>query len=114
MERPQHELAAITAGGGKNKTMSLGIVIGIHVVIISALIIGLSNNQIARTVMDITASVVAKKATVQQLPPPPVQLVKPQMLVAPPPPKIEIVVLASSQIRPLLQLKATVPLWRSS
>lgn len=92
MERPQHELAAITAGGGKNKTMSLGIVIGIHVVIISALIIGLSNNQIARTVMDITASVVAKKATVQQLPPPPVQLVKPQMLVAPPPPKIEIVV----------------------
>ena len=90
MERPQHELAAIAAQGGKHKTTGLGIVIGIHALIITALIIGLSNNQIIKTAVDITAAVIAKKTSIEQLPPPPVQLVKPVTNVAPPVPKIEI------------------------
>ncbi|HWY63170.1 MAG TPA: energy transducer TonB [Rhizomicrobium sp.] len=90
MERPQHELAAVAAHGNKNKTMSLGLVIGIHVVIISALIIGLSSDQIGKTFVEITATMVPKKAAVQDLPPPPISVVKPPPAVVPPIPKIEI------------------------
>jgi periplasmic protein TonB len=91
MERPQHELAAVAAAGNKkNKTVSLGIVIGIHVVIISALIVGLSNDQLRKEVMDISASVVAKKVTVKEVPPPPPAMVRPPPTIAPPPPQIVI------------------------
>jgi protein TonB len=91
MERPQHELAAIAAAGNKkNKTVSLGIVIGIHVVIISALIVGLSNDQLRKEVLDISASVVAKKVTVKELPPPPPAMVRPPPTIAAPPPQIVI------------------------
>lgn len=91
MERPQHELAAIAAHANKNKTVSLGIVIGIHVVIISALVIGLSNDQIRRTVGELTATMITRKVSVQELPPPPISVVKPPPAVVAPPPKIEIV-----------------------
>jgi protein TonB len=90
MERPQHQLAAVAAQGKKNKTVSLGIVIGIHVVIISALIVGLSNDQLRKEVLDISASVVSKKVTVKELPPPPVAVVRPPPVVAAPPPQIVI------------------------
>jgi protein TonB len=92
MERPQHELAAIAAHANKNKTVSLGIVIGIHVVIISALIIGLSNDQIRRTVGELTATMITRKVSVQELPPPPISVVKPPPAVVAPPPKIEIAI----------------------
>jgi len=58
--------------------MSLGLVIGIHVVLISALIIGLSSDQIGKTFVEITATMIPKKAQVQDLPPPPVAAVKSQ------------------------------------
>jgi protein TonB len=98
MERPQHELAAIAAHGKKNKTMSLGIVIGIHVVIISALIVGLSNNQLRHVAEDLTATMITRKVTAQELPPPPVHVVQPPPAVAPPPPKIEIAVAPPPQV----------------
>jgi len=91
MERPLHELAALAAHGKKNKTMSLGLVAGIHVVIITGLVIGLSNTQIIKTVVDLTTTVIPKKATVQDLPPP-VQAIKPLPAVAPPMPIFEIAV----------------------
>ena len=91
MERPLHELAAVAAHDRKNKTLSLGLVIGIHVVIISALIIGLSSDQIRTRVGEITATMIPRKITAQELPPPPISLVKPPPAVAlPPPPKFEI------------------------
>jgi protein TonB len=91
MERPQHELAAIAAHGKKDKTMSLGIVVGIHVVIVAALIAGLSSDQIRKTVGELTATMITRKVTVQELPPPPISVVKPPpAVVAPPLPKIEI------------------------
>ena len=92
MERPQHELAALAAHANKNKTMSLGLVIGIHVAIISALVVGLSNDQLRRKVEDITATMIPKKVTAQDLPPPPVSVVKPPQSVVPPLPKFEIAV----------------------
>ena len=91
MERPQHELAAIAAAAGKkNKTVSLGLVIGIHVVLIGGLIVGLSNDQLRKEVMDISASVVQKKVKVADLPPPPPAMVRPPPTIAPPPPQIVI------------------------
>jgi len=92
MERSQHELAAIAAHANKNKTVSLGIVIGIHVVIISALVIGLSNDQIRKTVGELTATMITKKVSVQELPPPPISEVKPPPAMVAPPPKIEIAI----------------------
>ena len=92
MERPQHELAAIAAHANKNKTVSLGIVIGIHVVIVSALVIGLSNDQIRKTVGELTATMITRKVSVQELPPPPISVVKPPPAVVAPPPKIEIAI----------------------
>ena len=90
MERPQHELAAVAAKSKQSRVTSLGLVIGIHVVIISALIVGLSNDQLRKEVMDISASVVAKKAAPQELPPPPPAMERPPPSVAAPPPQIVI------------------------
>ncbi len=90
MERPQHELAAVAAKSKQSRVTSLGLVIGIHVVIISALIVGLSNDQLRKEVMDISASVVAKKAAPKDLPPPPPSMVRPPPSVAAPPPQIMI------------------------
>ena len=90
MERPQHELAAVAAKSKQSRVTSLGLVIGIHVVIISALIVGLSNDQLRKEVMDISASVVAKKAAPKDLPPPPPSMVRPPPSIAAPPPQIVI------------------------
>jgi periplasmic protein TonB len=90
MERPQHELAAVAAKSKQSRVASLGIVIGIHVVIISALIVGLSNDQLRKEVMDISASVVAKKVAPKDLPPPPPAMVRPPPTIAAPPPQIVI------------------------
>ncbi|HWY60811.1 MAG TPA: energy transducer TonB [Rhizomicrobium sp.] len=90
MERPQHQLAAIAAQGKKNKTVSLGLVIGIHVVIIGGLIVGLSNDQLRKEVLDISASVVAKKEAPKELPPPPPAMVRPPPQAVAPPPQIVI------------------------
>ena len=90
MERPQHELAAVAAKSKQSRVTSLGLVIGIQVVIISALIVGLSNDQLRKEVMDISASVVAKKAAPKDLPPPPPSMVRPPPSVAAPPPQIVI------------------------
>jgi protein TonB len=90
MERPQHELAAVAAKSKQSRVTSLGLVIGIHVVIISALIVGLSNDQLRKEVMDISASVVAKKAAPKDLPPPPPAMVRPPPTIAAPPPQIVI------------------------
>ena len=90
MERPQHELAAVAAKTKQSKVTGLALVIGIHVVIISALIVGLSNDQLRKEMMDISASVVAKKAAPKDLPPPPPAMVRPPPQVAAPPPQIVI------------------------
>jgi protein TonB len=90
MERPQHELAAVAAKSKQSKLTGLALVAGIHVVIISALIVGLSNDQLRKEMMDISASVVAKKAAPKDLPPPPPAMVRPPPTVAAPPPQIVI------------------------
>jgi protein TonB len=90
MERPQHELLAVASKSKQSRVTSLGLVIGIHVVIISALIVGLSNDQLRKEVMDISASVVAKKVKIADLPPPPPAMVRPPPTIAAPPPQIVI------------------------
>jgi protein TonB len=90
MERPKHELAAVAAKSKQSRVTSLGLVIGIHVVIISALIVGLSNDQLRKELVDISASVVAKKAAPKDLPPPPPAMVRPPPTIAAPPPQIVI------------------------
>jgi protein TonB len=90
MERPQHELLAVASKSKQSRVTSLGLVIGIHVVIISALIVGLSNDQLRKEVMDISASVVAKKVKIADVPPPPPAMVRPPPTIAAPPPQIVI------------------------
>jgi protein TonB len=90
MERPQHELLAVASKSKQSRATSLGLVIGIHVVIISALIVGLSNDQLRKEVMDISASVVAKKVKAADVPPPPPAMVRPPPTIAAPPPQIVI------------------------
>jgi protein TonB len=90
MERPQHELLAVASKSKQSRATSLGLVIGIHVVIISALIVGLSNDQLRKEVMDISASVVAKKVKIADVPPPPPAMVRPPPTIAAPPPQIVI------------------------
>jgi protein TonB len=90
MERPQHELLAVASKTKQSRVTSLGLVIGIHVGIIAALVIGLSNNQLRKEVMDISASVVGKKAIPKAPPPPPPALVRPPPAAVAPPPQIVI------------------------
>jgi periplasmic protein TonB len=108
MERPQHELAAAAAHGNKDRTMSMGLVIGIHVVIISALVVGLSSTQIGRTVGELTAVMIPRKVTVQDLPPSPISVVKPPAAIVPPPPKIEIAV-APQPVVPQPKVETLLP-----
>jgi protein TonB len=99
MERPLHELAAFAHRGKKDRTMSVGIVAGIHVVIIAGLIAGLAGPHIIDRVPILTIAVVPKKDFAQEPPPkaPPVQKAKveapptlPPIIIAPPrqPPSI--------------------------
>ena len=90
MERPQHELLAVASKSKQSKVTSLGLVIAIHVVIITALVVGLSNNQLRQKVMDISASVIGKKAVEKAPPPPPPALVRPPPTAVAPPPQIVI------------------------
>jgi len=90
MERPEHDLASVVKGSKQSRFTSGVVAIGINVGIIVALIVGLSNDQLRKEVLDISASVVAKKVTVKELPPPPPAMVRPPPTIAPPPPQIVI------------------------
>jgi len=90
MERPLHELAGLAAHGKKNRTMSVGAVIGIHAVIITGLVIGLTSKQISGGVDVFVGTVIPKKASVDLPPPPPIHVIQPTTTVAPPMPRIEV------------------------
>lgn len=90
MERPDHNLGDAVKGSKQGRATSGLIAIGVNVGIIAALVVGLSSEQMRNAVMDISASVIGKKAVVEAPPPPPPALVKPPPSVAPPPPQIVI------------------------
>ena len=90
MERPQHALKAIQTKSPQSKAISIGIVIGLHILIIFALIIGLTNNELKKKIVDISASVVAKKDVPRPPPPPPPAMKLPPPVAAAPPPTITI------------------------
>lgn len=90
MERPQHELLAVASKSKQSRATSLGIVIALHIGIITALVVGLSNNALRQKIVDISASVVAKKVIVKAPPPPPPALVRPPPVATAPPPQIVI------------------------
>jgi protein TonB len=66
------------------------VAIGINLAIIAALVAGLSSSQLRQAMVDISASVIAKKVTVKELPPPPPAAVRPPPTIAAPPPQIVI------------------------
>ena len=90
MERPEHDMAAAVKGSKQSRFTSGAVAIGINVGIIAALVAGLSSSQLRQEVLDISASVIAKKAAPKALPPPPPALVRPPPTVAAPPPQIVI------------------------
>jgi protein TonB len=90
MERPQHGLLAVQSKSQKNRIVSIALVAGIHVVLIAALVVGLTNNAIRNKIIDISASVVEKKVEIKTVPPPPPAMVVPPPMAAPPPPAIVI------------------------
>ena len=90
MERPKHDLAAAVKGSKQSRFTSGAVAIGINVAIIAALVAGLSSSQLRQEMLDISASVVAKKVTKADLPPPPPAMVRPPAAVAAPPPQIVI------------------------
>ena len=106
MERPQHELAAVAGKSKKSRATSLAIVAVLHVILISALVIGLSNNAIRAGILDISASVVGKKAPPKALPPPPPSLVKPPPSIVAPP---QIVIEKAAPPPPPPVVKAAAP-----
>ncbi|HWC63302.1 MAG TPA: TonB family protein [Rhizomicrobium sp.] len=78
MERPLHELAALAAHGKKDRTASLGLVAGIHVVIISGLIAGLSNPQVIKEFVVLKATMIPEKVQTAKMPElPPIDPIKP-------------------------------------
>ena len=90
MERPEHNLGDAVKGSKQARATSGMIAIGINLGIIAALVVGLSSSQLRQAALDISASVIGKKAVVEAPPPPPPALVKPPPSVAPPPPQIVI------------------------
>jgi protein TonB len=90
MERPEHNLADAVKGSKQSRATSGAVAIGINAGIIVALVAGLSSSQLRKEVMDISASVIAKKAAPKALPPPPPALVRPPPTAIAPPPQIVI------------------------
>ena len=90
MERPEHNLGDAVKGSKQARATSGLVAMGVNVGIIAALVVGLSSEQLRNAALDISASVIGKKAVVEAPPPPPPALVKPPPSVAPPPPQIVI------------------------
>jgi len=95
MERPQHEVLGVASKNKQGRVTGLVIVIGLHAVIITALVLGMTNSALRKDVLDISASVIGKKALVR--PPPTIAAPPPQIEIAappPPPPVVKAVVAA--------------------
>jgi protein TonB len=90
MERPQHALKSVQTKSPQARFFSIAIVAGIHVIIIFALIIGLTNNELKKKIVDISASVVEKKEQPKPPPPPPPAMKLPPPIASAPPPTITI------------------------
>jgi protein TonB len=90
MERPEHNLGAAVKGSKQGRFTSGVLAIGINVAIIVALVVGLSSSQLRQAALDISASVIGKKAVEKAPPPPPPALVRPPVSTIAPPPQIVI------------------------
>jgi periplasmic protein TonB len=90
MERPEHNLSEAVKGSKQSRATSGAVAIGINIGIIAALVAGLSSSQLRKEMLDISASVIAKKAAPKALPPPPPALVRPPPTAIAPPPQIVI------------------------
>ena len=90
MERPKHDLGDAVKGSKQARATSGLVAIGINLAIIAALVIGLSSSQLRQAALDISASVIGKKAVKEAPPPPPPALVKPPPSAVAPPPQIVI------------------------
>jgi protein TonB len=90
MERPQHAMSAVTTKSPQSRFIGLLVVGVIHVIVIAGLIIGLTNNDIKKKIVDISAQVVPKKEEVKPPPPPPPTMMKPPPVSVAPPPVISI------------------------
>ncbi len=94
MERPGHALEGLAASNKKAKTIATSVVIGIHIFIVIALIVGLRQAAIEKEKAAISANVEQAKAVPKAPPPPPPDLIRPPpqtafvpdfAVVAPPP-----------------------------
>ena len=90
MERPKHDLGDAVKGSKQARATSGMLAIGINLGIIAALVVGLSSSQLRQAALDISASVIGKKAVKEAPPPPPPALVKPPANAVAPPPQIVI------------------------
>jgi protein TonB len=107
MERPEHDaVTAAVKGSKQGRATSGALAIGINVGIIAALVVGLSSSQLRQAALDISASVIGKKAVEKAPPPPPPALVRPPPTAAPPPPQI---VIAAPPPPPAVVPKAAPP-----
>ncbi len=90
MERPEHNLGAAVKGTKQGRLTSGALAIAINLGIIAALVVGLSSSQLRQAALDISASVIGKKAVEKAPPPPPPALVRPPPTAVAPPPQIVI------------------------
>jgi protein TonB len=77
MQRPNHDLEALAMSSKGSRTVGLAFVIGIHIIIIAALIIGLRQAALHKELLALNASVDKAKVIPKAPPPPPPDLIRP-------------------------------------
>ena len=108
MERPEHDaVTAAVKGSKQGRATSGAIAIAINLGIIAALVVGLSSSQLRQAALDISASVIGKKAVEKAPPPPPPALVRPPPTAVAPPP--QIVIAAPPPPPPVVAPKVVAP-----
>ena len=130
MQRPNHDLDALKMSSKGSKTVGLAFVIGIHIVIVAALIIGLRQAALHKELLALNASVERAKVIPKAPPPPPPDLIRPPPTATiipefaiqappkaapppPPPPPAPVVKAAPppppTQLKPIMRTHTTPP-----
>jgi protein TonB len=77
MQRPNHDLDVLKMSSKGSRTVGLAFVIGIHIIIVAALIIGLRQAALHKELLALNASVERAKVIPKAPPPPPPDLIRP-------------------------------------